>query len=784
MLNNKNKTEILAPAGNMEAVRAAVNAHTDAVYLGGSLFSARAFAGNFDEKELLDTIDYCHRFDVKVYMAINTLLKNDEIQRLTDYVEPYYREGVDGIIVQDMGVVNILLQCFPDLPLHGSTQLSVSSQEGAAFLKNIGMTRFVPSRELSLDEIRSIKDNVDIEIETFVHGAMCYCYSGRCLMSSYAGGRSGNRGRCAQPCRKRYMVGDSNDYALSLKDMCMLRSLDKLIDAGIDSFKIEGRMKKPEYVAATVDAYRSVRDAYMAGIDIEATAEKHERILLDIYNRGGFYSGYYFTRNGREMLANERPNHTGIKIGQVGSIDKPFVNIGLTEDVSAGDIVEIRCRRENIELTCNVDAVAGNSVRLKAKAFKSIANGSPVFRTRNNNLLENVRRDIIDNDRTIRLDGYVRAQVDEPLQLTLYTEDGTSVTAMGAECLMADQRPVSAKQITDKIGKTGGTSYIIDNITEDIGESIFVQISAVNALRRQALSMMDRALADRYKRSGDKISVFCDPVDLADDGHVLEGITIGVSRNEQISIVKNYKCIDNVIVDYNVRKCGHMLKDSDIRTYLAMPEIMRQKELGSYDDIMTVLDMFDGVVIKNYDELGLVLRLGYDGQIILDSSVYAYNDHSSAFYNKIIHRPAFISSAELTMDEIDGLSAESVKRVYGYQRVMVTAGCISGNYFQTCGDSSEHIRQITDEMGNRFYVQNSCSHCYNVIYNGVPTSVLDRLEDIYSRDGSAYIEFTIEDARQVRDILDHIERIIVDHSTGSPDPVVEYTRGHFYKGID
>ena len=196
-----NKTEILAPAGNTEAVKAAVNAYADAVYLGGSMFSARAFAGNFDEKELLDTIDYCHRFGVKVYMAINSLLKNEEIQRLPSYVEPYYRQGVDGIIVQDMGVVSVLGKSFPDLPLHGSTQLSVSSSQGAAFLKSIGMTRFVPSRELSLSEITEIKKNVDIEVETFVHGAMCYSYSGRCLMSSFAGGRSGNRGRCAQPCR-------------------------------------------------------------------------------------------------------------------------------------------------------------------------------------------------------------------------------------------------------------------------------------------------------------------------------------------------------------------------------------------------------------------------------------------------------------------------------------------------------------------------------------------------------------------------------------------------------
>ncbi|MCF0142169.1 MAG: U32 family peptidase, partial [Parasporobacterium sp.] len=265
------RPEVLAPAGTMEALIAAVNAGADAVYVGGSFFSARAFAGNFDEEELIRAIEFCHLYGVKLYMTVNTLLKSDEMERLPAYMEPYYHAGVDGIIVQDVGVAAVLKEHFPDLPLHGSTQMSITSRHGAALLKSMGFTRVVPARELSIEEIKNIKANVDIEIETFIHGAMCFAYSGKCLLSSYLGGRSGNRGRCAQPCRHMYKIntpsGTVNEYAMSLKDMNTLSLIPEIIAAGIDSLKIEGRMKKPEYVASTVAAYVKAVDWWMSRIE-------------------------------------------------------------------------------------------------------------------------------------------------------------------------------------------------------------------------------------------------------------------------------------------------------------------------------------------------------------------------------------------------------------------------------------------------------------------------------------------------------------------------------------
>lgn len=792
-----NRTEILAPAGNYDAVRAAVNAHADAIYLGGSMFSARAFAGNFDEKELLDTIDYCHTFDVKVYMAINTLLKNEEIKRLPEYVKPFYREGVDGIIVQDMGVAGVLSACFPDLPLHGSTQLSVSSEYGAAFLKKIGMTRFVPSRELSLDEIRAIKDKVNIEIETFVHGAMCYSYSGRCLMSSYAGGRSGNRGRCAQPCRKKYRLGDESAYMLSLKDMCMLQDIDKLMDAGIDSFKIEGRMKKPEYVAATTYAYKEIRDAYFSGCkDLKKIASRYEDMLRDVYNRGGFYSGYYFTAHGRQMLADIRPNHTGVKIGKVSSIEKPFVKVKLCNDVNAADVLEIRGRKGVVELTCGEAAAAHSTIFLKGKNFQSFSIGDQIYRTRNSKLLNDIQKEIIDSDRKIAVKAFLTARIGERIKLSVSTYDTAStktvnVCVYGPECMAASNKPVTQEQLIDKIKKTGGTSFEISEIEADVEDGLFVQISAINGLRRQALDELGRSLADRHKR--DIKSVICCEDNYDESGFKnqsdMSGFSISVCQEDHVNIVKNYKWVSRVILDYNIRQYRQTMLNKNTSVFIALPEIFRQKNLVEYADMLSDVSDFDGVMIRNIDELGYLIEIGYKGDVVADAGLYVYNDHAAAFYKNQIHNISFVSSAELTYNEIKNLSTNTLLKIYGYQKVMVSANCISGNYCGGCAQKSSQMMNLTDDMGNVFYVRNYCGECYNIMYNGVPTSILDRLDLIHDSFTDAYIELTVEDGEKTNKIMDYIEKNIIGLDDMEQDndvhaPIKEYTRGHYFKGIE
>ena len=507
------KPEILAPAGTPKALEAAVKAGADAIYLGGSLFSARAFAGNFDQEELLQAIAYCHLFDVKLYLAVNTLMKKEEMAELSSYITPFYKAGIDGIIVQDIGCAKVLHDQFPDLPLHASTQMSISSEYGARLLKELGFTRIVPARELSLSEIQEIKTNTQMEIETFVHGAMCFSYSGKCLLSSFAGGRSGNRGRCAQPCRKCYEVLDvgTQEYAMSLKDMCTLGILPELIDAGIDSFKIEGRMKNPVYVASAVSAYRKARDYYLKlrkAADSE-TKEKYAQFiqpltkeLLDIYNRGGFSDGYYHMEKGSSMLAVTRPNHTGLLIGHVKRIAPPKVEILLTEDVHAQDVLEIRvaesAKADGIELTSPDSTCAGDVLTLNGKQFRSMREGQEIYRTRNNMLIDQIQKEVIDPEKQIPVTGKITARIGKPLAITI--EGDETINIEGTVCQKAEAKPTSADELIQKLLKTGGSILSFEKVESDVDDVVFVPMSAFNHLRREAMEAYRQKMADRYRR--------------------------------------------------------------------------------------------------------------------------------------------------------------------------------------------------------------------------------------------------------------------------------------------
>ena len=500
------KPEILAPAGTPAALQAAIRAGADAVYLGGSLFSARAFAGNFNQEELQKAIEDCHLFGVKLYMTVNTLMKPKEMSGLLSYMKPYYAAGLDGVIVQDVGCAKVLREAFPDLALHASTQMSISSSYGADLLKRQGFKRIVPARELSLAEIREIKEETGLEIETFVHGAMCFSYSGKCLLSSFAGGRSGNRGRCAQPCRKCYDLPEAgvSEYAMSMKDMCTLRILPDLIEAGIDSFKIEGRMKKPVYVASVVNAYKKARDYYLQAAgkgtfrreEYESFIRPLEKELADIYNRGGFSEGYYFTEKGPEMMANERPNHTGVLVGKVEKVAPPEVLIRLEEAVSAQDVLEIL--PAGIELTSAASGKQGALLSVKGKEFRSIQKGQDVFRTRNNQLIERIQKEIINLEKQIPVRGKIVARKGKPLTITL--EGEVCVRTEGALVEKAEKQPTREESLLEKIQKTGGSMVCFETIEIEIDDDVFIPMSAFNQLRHRAAERYCREIIGRYER--------------------------------------------------------------------------------------------------------------------------------------------------------------------------------------------------------------------------------------------------------------------------------------------
>lgn len=789
-----NRPEILAPAGSMDALKAAVSAGADACYAGGDMFSARAFAGNFDTTELLEAIDYCHIHNVKLYMAVNTLLKNSEMKKLIPYLEPFYREGVDGIIVQDVGVIRSLSQAYPDLPLHGSTQMSVCSTYGAEFLKNLGLTRFVPARELSLKEIKSIKEAVDIEIETFVHGAMCFCYSGKCLMSSFAGGRSGNRGRCAQPCRKAYNSRKFNhEYALSMKDMCTLANLPQLIEAGIDSFKIEGRMKKPEYVAAAVHAYSEITDEYINGHVNEKRIKYHTDRLMDIYNRGGFSSGYYYMKNGKEMLANKRPNHTGTLIGKVEAVEAPHVYIRLERGIQAKDVLEIRTGTEqNIELTSNITAQAGQKIRLNANNLQQIRKDMQVYRTRNNALIDDINVRFIQKEKQTDIYGKVTAKIGKPIMLELFSDvDDISVKVSGECVSQAAKRPVEVTQIVDKLSKTGGTGFNF-YLEAECDENIFISLGSLNVLRREAVRQLEQALIGRYKRTipndkkllAEKTVYDQKQTDTRDA--MVSGCYVSVKTIEQFRIVNNYKLVQHVIIDHNIvheAEIGKMRGDKKI--YVSFPDILRENKKQGMKDLYFLSGMFEGIYIKNIDELGFLKKQGYKGMVLLDPFLYAYNDEAVLFYKELFPQAMLISSVELTHQEWSGLCETDIERLYGYQPVMITAQCFVNNYLDGCGYNKRERFSFRDEKGNRFYNVNNCRDCYSVIYNGVPTNNIKQLTNNRNTDitNEYLIDFTIENEDQTKNVME----LLMKFHAGDMDEEfdeMDYTRGHYIKGIE
>ncbi|MDD5934836.1 MAG: U32 family peptidase, partial [Clostridiales bacterium] len=516
-----NRIEILAPAGSMEGLKAAINVGCDALYIGGMKFGARAYANNLDEDMLLHAIDYTHIHGKQLYLTVNTLLKNEELkEELYNYLRRFYLQGLDAVIVQDVGVMHFIHEHFPKLPIHASTQMTLTMADGVNELKKYGVTRIVPARELSLKEIARIRKSTDLEIEAFVHGALCYSYSGQCFMSSMIGGRSGNRGRCAQPCRMEYQVEEAqkvvserdNSYVLSPKDMCTLPMVAEMIEAGIDSFKIEGRMKRPEYAAGVVAAYKMQADLYYElgpkgyaqyKKEHPEVMEKEMKKLQDLYNRGGFSTGYYDMHNGKEMMSMHRPNHSGVLVGHVVNRKGIQAEIALCEDVNAQDILEFRHNGEaTYEFTVKDNTRKGSVLRTNTKPNSKIERADEVYRTRNSALLEDIAERYMNVDEKIKIYGELSAEVGKPLQLTLWTTlpmviPGTNIkkepmtidiTEFGDEVSEALKQPMNAANVEEKLKKTNDTPFEFEQITANLIGNVFFPIGKLNELRRNALA--------------------------------------------------------------------------------------------------------------------------------------------------------------------------------------------------------------------------------------------------------------------------------------------------------
>ena len=794
MTKNFNDIEILAPCGSYDILTAAVKAGADACYIGGSKFGARAYAENLQDDLILKAIDYAHLHETKLYLTLNTLLKNTEIKQLASYIIPYYEAGLDAVIVQDLGVFNFIKDYFPDIPTHCSTQMNITSVHGARYMKSLGADRIVTAREMSLEEIRHIKDCVDIEIESFVHGAMCYSYSGQCLMSSYVGGRSGNRGRCAQPCRKCY----NGEYVLSMKDMCTLENIPDIIEAGVDSLKIEGRMKNEYYVASAVDAYKQMANDYFQGVFSRNKALEYKKKLANIYNRGGFCDGYYFMHNGPEMISKERPNNMGIEVGKLVGVLNGKIEIKLYEQLYKGDVLEIKLKDESsIDITSGISANAGQKVTLNSPKTKLIKANQSIYRTRCNKILEDVTNTILNEKKNIYLKGEFVGTIGKPMSLVLSTcIFGKEYFATAeTENVVEESKNVMAdsEQIKEKLSQLGNTDYILDSIDINIDASSFVPAGILKKIRRDTIAKLEDTISKSFRRTADygmNINSFINDTDKKFDNQHKDTtvLNVGVKTIKQLEAILQYNNVSGIYMDRHLYDIAYnsniiqCIKEKNIKLYIELPYIIK----NHFDILSYVPDNIDGIYIRNIDGYACYITnrdhlMKY--KIILGFSLYAYNDLSGTFLSA--NDTAIEVPKELSFNEIKELSYGNKEIVlYEYQQTMVSAQCVNKTRFGC--DNKNKVITITDDKGNNFYSMAICNECCNVVYNGIPFIITDKL-DISSINmlgvDSLRVNFTIEDPDKVNKVFNNYIMPYIN-STKTINILDKHTSGHYFRGVE
>ena len=815
--------ELLSPAGSEEGMRAVIAAGADAVYMGGQRFGARAYAQNPDQDRLLYDIDYCHIHGRKLYLTVNTLLREDELKReLYDFILPCYERGLDAVLVQDPGVFRFLRNHFPFLPLHASTQMSVQSIDGAKMLSQMGASRIVPARELTLEEIRSIHSSSDIEIECFVHGALCYSYSGRCLMSSMIGGRSGNRGRCAQPCRLPYTLCENGKEGclLSLKDIQTLRILPELIRAGICSFKIEGRMKRPEYAAGVTSIYRKYIDMYLnSGEDRSCyKVDPHdEMILLELFNRGGFSEGYYDPSGQGKMLSGRRPDHAGTKAAVVTGADKGLIRLRAAEDLYRDDALLIEGTGEYV-LKEDVPKDKTFSVRSGAKLKK----GQSVPRVRCEKLLSEIRSQYIETEAKEKIKGIFEIRSGHPAILTVTRADLT-VHAEGDAPQAAVTRAVSESEIRRQLEKTGGTPFAFEELRISCDDNLFIPMKSINELRRKALSMLEEAILADYRRNNNGAETGSGSHEVKDSKQLMSAVSRNGSEETSEETVLTAFCseesqilqllvssqVSEIYADSLIwmdsrstmplREMAEKIRESGKKCILALPPVWRNKVKADFFRLFSAEDLesVHGFLLRNTDQLFSFCSVFDHGSekshvpegkiLIADPNLYVWNLESAAFFRScgidICTVPLELNEAQIRSAKTeDGRIPWGEMAVYGRAPLMISAQCLLRN--TTGCTHTSAVMHLQDRTGAVFPVRNHCGICSNIILNCYPTDLGPAAEKVRALSpGRLCLYFTDESPQECGRICFEAGQIFKGAAEAAP-LVQKSTRGHFKRGVE
>ena len=764
--------ELLAPAGTYDAFLAATENGADAIYLGGKLFNARANASNFSLEELEEMVKFAHLRNVKIYVTLNTLLNNAELAEALDFAYDLYNINIDAVIVQDFGLAKVLHEYIPGLELHASTQMTVYNLAGVKELQKVGFKRVVLARELSFEEIKNICDNTDVETEIFIHGALCISYSGQCLMSSMIGDRSGNRGKCAQPCRLPYTLLKNDTevakgYLLSPKDLSMLDLISSI--PNVKSLKIEGRMKSPEYVATTVKTYRKYIDKYLNHEDFSIN-ETDRKNIVQIFNRGGFTSAYLKKKQGSDMMCYEKPKNWGIYIGKVTSYDgKRYIEVSNKAELNIGDGIEI-WNNENTPPSTIISEIEGNKI---GRIHGNIHVGDKVYKTSDKNLMKMARESFSRNFvKKSPIDMRVTIKKDEPICFEINGMHYNSDTIPD----IAQNKPVTKEKVIEQLSKTGDTPFKIENLDLTLDENLFLPISTLNDLRRNALKSYEEFVLNNVH---DKVIKKPLETNFKRSSKQINNITLCVRNLSEDYL--NLKNVDTIYVPFKeVLKNKETFEKALFKKYIMLPTITK----NNYDilikkHVLEFSKICDGFVLSNIGQLEYFN--GIDTDLIANYTFNIFNNCSIDYLSKLGFSKITLSP-ELTKEQINSLSyaIPSELMVYGAQRVMTSEHCPVGNLIGKFSGSNACSKPcikndkfyLKDRLGMKFEVFPDNIDCESTIYNSKITSIESKDLKI----NSIRIDVTDEP-------LNEVQKIINTHKSGQKMSGEKYTNGHIARSV-
>ena len=781
--------ELLAPAGNFDALKAAVNAGADAVYLAGANFGARAYAENFSRENMIDAVKFAHLRGVKIHVTTNTILADAELDNFADYIKFLRNANVDALLVQDLGAAKIIREIAPEIPLHASTQMTIHNLDGVKILHELGFSRVVLSRELSLAEIEYISKNSPIETEIFIHGAICVCYSGQCLMSSMIGGRSGNRGRCAQPCRLPYKLVDKDgenllgnevgEYLLSPKDLNTFEILPQIISSGVTSLKIEGRMKRPEYVATVVKVYRDAID--------KNSSPNDNKKLAQIFNRD-FTTSHIDGNPRKNLISDKKPNNRGILIGRVVKIDKNKLTLKLTEKISVGDQIEIWVKvGGRVTFTVENFSVDGELCTIEVENLRGVKVHDRAFKIFDAELAADAKKYFNgEYQRKIFVDAEVTAKISQPLILKMTDIDGnvaTDATNFIAE--VAKNRPLTEEILQKQIGRLGNSAFELRNLTADIDENIMIPISELNEVRRKVTEKLESIRLKSFEKIAPNLNIpkkfvkkIYTQTSIVAQVDTLEKIQVAINNGADAILYGGENFCNRIISAEELSRAVEIVHNHGKKIYLSTPRIVRENEIAALEKTLTAAN-FDAIYIHNLATLNILKKFN-TAQIRTDFSLIVFNLKTIDFL-KNLGVEGVTLSPEMTLEQVKILAKKSPLPVecivHGRLELMISAYCAIGTFLGGDKICSHPCRK------NNFYLQDrknilfpvvTDQFCRMHILNSKTLSMIEHRNNFESVDRIRI------DCRYLS--VEETAQIVKTYKFGGSE-IENFTRGHYFRGV-